>query len=103
METKQVVVVPGDDAAPEAVGPSIDILKQLGCDIEFVEFPPGERWVRGETEGKVRAAIDSSDSTLFGSTSGKTGGINYLRWGKQTYANVRPCRYMKGFKSPLKD
>jgi isocitrate/isopropylmalate dehydrogenase len=100
---KKVVVIPGDDAAPEAVFASLDVMRALEADIEFNEFPTGDGWVRGETEQKVRAAIDSSDSTLFGSTSGKTGGIGYLRWGKQTYANVRPCRYMKGFKSPLKD
>jgi isocitrate/isopropylmalate dehydrogenase len=100
---KKVVVIPGDDAAPEAVFASLDVMRALEADIEFDEFPTGDGWVRGETEQKVRAAIDSSDSTLFGSTSGKTGGIGYLRWGKQTYANVRPCRYMKGFKSPLKD
>jgi isocitrate/isopropylmalate dehydrogenase len=66
-----------------------------------VEFPPGERWVRGETDAQARAAIDTSDTTLFGSTSGKTTSIAYLRWGKQTYANVRPARYLKGFRSPL--
>jgi isocitrate/isopropylmalate dehydrogenase len=98
---KKVVVIPGDDSAPEAVFASLDVMRALEADIEFNEFPTGDGWVRGETEQKVRAAIDSSDSTLFGSTSGKTGGISYLRWGKQTYANVRPCRYMKGFKSPL--
>ena len=101
MAKKKVVVIPGDDAAPEAVFASLDVMRALEADIEFNEFPTGDGWVRGETEQKVRAAIDSSDSTLFGSTSGKTGGISYLRWGKQTYANVRPCRYMKGFKSPL--
>ena len=57
--------------------------------------------MRGETDKAARAAIDASDSTLFGSTSGKTTAINYLRWGKQTFANVRPCRFMTGFKSPL--
>ena len=103
MAKKKVVVIPGDDAAPEAVFASLDVMRALEADIEFNEFPTGDGWVRGETEQKVRAAIDSSDSTLFGSTSGKTGGISYLRWGKQTYANVRPCRFMKGFKSPLKN
>jgi isocitrate/isopropylmalate dehydrogenase len=77
---KKVVVIPGDDAAPEAVFASLDVMRALEADIEFNEFPTGEGWVRGETEQKVRAAIDSSDSTLFGSTSGKTGGISYLRW-----------------------
>lgn len=101
MVNKRVVVLPGDDAAPEAVAPALKLLKSMRLGIEFVEFPPGEQWVKGETEHQVRAAIDASDSTLFGATSGKTGGIGYLRWGKQTYANVRPARWVKGFRSPL--
>src|SRR5690348_17025781 len=35
------------------------------------------------------------------SISGKTTVVGYLRWGKKTYANVRPCRYFEGFRSPL--
>ena len=45
----------------------------------------------------------SSDTTLFGATSGPSGAaMSYLRWGKQTYANVRPARWMPGCDSPLK-
>jgi len=101
MTNKKVVVLPGDDAAPEAMGATMDALRALKLPIDYVEFPPGEEWVRGETDKAARAAIDNSDSTLFGSTSGKTNAIIYLRWGKETYANLRPCRYMKGFRSPL--
>jgi isocitrate/isopropylmalate dehydrogenase len=79
----------------------MEVMRALKVDIDFVEFPPGEEWVRGETDKAARAAIDKSDSTLFGSTSGRTNAILYLRWGKQTYANLRPCRHMKGFRSPL--
>jgi isocitrate/isopropylmalate dehydrogenase len=95
------VVLPGDDTAPDTVNAAMEVMRALELDIDFVEFPPGEEWVRGETDKAARAAIDASDSTLFGSTSGKTTSINYLRWGKRTYANVRPCRYLKGFQSPL--
>jgi isocitrate/isopropylmalate dehydrogenase len=101
--SKQVVVLPGDDAAPEAVEPAVSVLRTLELDIDFVEFPPGERWVAGETVAEVRKAIDASDSTLFGATSGKTQGIGYLRWGKGTYANVRPVFFQKGYRSPLKN
>ncbi|HKV55083.1 MAG TPA: isocitrate/isopropylmalate family dehydrogenase [Candidatus Binataceae bacterium] len=101
MPRKKVVVLPGDDTAPDTVNGAMEVMRALKLDIEFVEFPPGEQWIRGETDKAARAAIDSSDSTLFGSTSGKTTSIGYLRWGKRTYANVRPCRYMKGFRSPL--
>jgi 3-isopropylmalate dehydrogenase len=101
MANKTVVVLPGDDAAPEAVAATMEALRAMALPIDYVEFPPGEKWVRGETSAAVRRAIDASDTTLFGSTSGKTTAIAYLRWGKQTYANVRPIRYSKGFHSPL--
>src|SRR5260221_8748923 len=100
--SKKVVVLPGDDAAPETVAAAMEVLRALTPEIEYVEFPPGEQWVRGKTAIDARAAIDASDSTLFGSTSGKTVAIFYLRWGKDTYANVRPARYIPGARSPLK-
>jgi isocitrate/isopropylmalate dehydrogenase len=96
------VVLPGDDAAPQTVAAAMEVLRALGPDIEYVEFPPGEQWVRGRTATDARAAIDASDSTLFGSTSGKTAGIFHLRWGRDTFANVRPARYLPGARSPLK-
>lgn len=101
MANKKVVVLPGDDTAPETVYAALDVIRALEVPIDFVEFPPGEEWNRGETDKAAKAAIDSSDSTLFGSTSGKTNAIGHLRWGRRTYANVRPCRYFKGFRSPL--
>jgi isocitrate/isopropylmalate dehydrogenase len=101
--SKKVVVLPGDDAAPEAMEPAMSVLRALELDIDFIEFPPGERWVKGETVARVREAIDASDSTLFGATSGKTQGIGYLRWGRGTYANVRPVAWQPGYRSPLRN
>jgi len=101
MANKKVVVLPGDDAAPEAIGATMDALRALKLPIDYVEFLPGEKWVRGETDAAARKEIAASDSTLFGATSGKTMAITYLRWGMQTFANVRPVRYSKGFLSPL--
>lgn len=101
MANKNVVVLPGDDAAPEAMAATMDVLHALELPIDFIEFPPGEKWVRGETDKRAREAIDASDTTLFGSTSGKTTSIMYLRWGKQTYANVRPAKWSPGYRSPM--
>jgi isocitrate/isopropylmalate dehydrogenase len=98
---RKVVVLPGDDAAPEAMAAAMEVLGALRLPIDYIEFPPGEKWVRGETDVEARKAIDSSDTTLFGSTSGKTTSIMYLRWGKQTYANVRPAKWSPGYRSPL--
>lgn len=105
---KRVVVIPGDDAAPEAMAPTVEILKSLNLDILWTEFPSGEEGIRhygsrAAFDQALREAIDRSDTTLFGSTNGTTGGINYLRWGKETFANVRPARWRPGFRSPLKN
>ena len=80
---------------------TMDVLHALELPIDYIEFPPGEKWVRGETDAQARQAIDSSDTTLFGSTSGKTTSILYLRWGKQTFANVRPAKWSPGYRSPM--
>src|SRR5579884_2377294 len=104
--TKRVVVLPGDDAAPEAVGASLGVLKRLGLDIVWVELPSGEegteRYGREGFARRMREAIDESDTTLFGAASGKTPATTYLRWGKGTFANVRPVKWRPGFASPLK-
>jgi len=98
---KKVVVLPGDDAAPEAMAATMDVLRALELPIDYIEFPPGEKWMRGQTDAEARKAIDASDTTLFGSTSGKTTSITYLRWGKETYANVRPAKWSPGYRSPM--
>src|SRR5215475_5867860 len=79
----RVVVIEGEDAAPEAVRPTVALLDRLGLDLEWVR-PPIEDY------DATRRAIDESATTLFG-----------VRWGKQTYANVRPARWLPGFRSPL--
>jgi isocitrate/isopropylmalate dehydrogenase len=104
--TKRVCVIPGDDAAPEAVLPALGVLKSLEMDIDFVELPSGEEGQAkyGDNWAQVcRDAIDSCDTTLFGSTSGKTPALGYLRWQKGTYANLRPVKYIAGAKSPLRE
>jgi isocitrate/isopropylmalate dehydrogenase len=58
---KTVVVLPGDDTAPDTVAAAMEVMRALRADIEFIEFPPGEQWVRGETEKAARSAIDASD------------------------------------------
>ncbi|HEY2774006.1 MAG TPA: isocitrate/isopropylmalate family dehydrogenase [Candidatus Binatia bacterium] len=105
--TKTVVVLPGEDAAPEAMEPSIALLERMGLPIRW-SFPlVGEAAMRQSGDpfpDSARAAIDAADATLFGATSGASArALFYLRWGKQTYANVRPLRWSKGFCSSLAD
>ena len=107
MDTKTVAVIEGDDAAPEAVRPTIDLLKTLELPIEFVYPIVGEpaREKYGHIfPDEARQMIDLADTTFFGSTSGSSAAaLFYLRWGKETYANVRPCTYFTGARSALAD
>lgn len=107
----QIAVIEGDDAAPEAMKPSVELLDTLNLHLDL-----GLDWVYpvvGEQAKldhgtmfpeEAKKIIDASDTTYFGSTSGSASkALFYLRWGKQTFANVRPCRYLEGARSPLVD
>jgi len=103
--SKHVVIVRGEDASPEAVDPSVALMKRLNLPIVWSLAPVGEeaRKLHGSPfPDDARVLIDDSDATLFGSTSGASAGaLFYLRWGKETFANVRPARWVKGMNSPL--
>lgn len=107
MATKHIVVIEGDDAAPEAMQPVVKLLQNLNLPLHF-EYPLiGQAAIDATGNPLPQEAIDqidAADSTLFGSTSGPSGAaLMYLRWGKQTFANVRPCRYFPGILSPLRN
>jgi len=106
---KTVCVIKGDDTSPEFVLPTVDILEGMGLDIEFTWPLTGEEAIRKYGEGagfpdEAKDAVDAADCTLFGSASrNTTGALAYLRWGKLTYANLRPVKWMDGIRSPLKN
>ena len=69
---KKVVVIPGDDAAPVAVYPTVELLRRLELDIDFEFSPSGE--LAEETHGTgfpdgTLAVIDAADATLYGAGS----------------------------------
>ena len=103
--THTVAVIEGDDAAPEAVRPTIELVQSLGLPISFtypVVGEPAKAQYGTPFPDAARALIDSADTTFFGSTSGSSGvALMYLRWGKQTYANIRPAFYFTGVPSAL--
>ena len=102
----RVAVIEGDDAAPEAVRPVIELLSSLQLGIEWVYPIVGESAIDqfgSPFPEESKHVIDDASTTFFGSTSGKSGAaLMYLRWGKRTYPNVRPCKYLPGCASPLK-
>src|SRR5262245_43436166 len=102
---KRVVIIEGEDAAPEAMRPTVALIDRLRIPIEWVRPLVGAEAIRRggpPFPEECRRAIDASDATLFGATSGPSApALFYLRWGKQTYANVRPARWFAGARSPL--
>lgn len=102
---KRVAIIEGEDAAPEAMKPTLALLEGLGLPIEFHTPPVGRAGVEAFGDpfpDEARQSIDDSDATLFGATSGlSVRAILYLRWGKNTFANVRPARWQPGYRSPL--
>jgi isocitrate/isopropylmalate dehydrogenase len=105
MRVRRVAAIPGEDAAPEAFHPTVELIQRLGLPIEWTYPPVGQLGLKLHGDvfpPEARAAIDATDATLFGATSGPSfPALFYLRWGKGTYANVRPARWFRGCRSPL--
>lgn len=91
-----VLVYGGDDAAPEAVAAAMRVLRELDPPISFNEF-------HGTTIEELREQVDASDAVFFGAASGGISRdlLEYLRWGKQTYANIRPIQRFPNTVTPL--
>jgi len=105
MGVKRVAVIEGEDASPEAVRPTVELIDRMKLGVEWIYPPVGER---GEaSHGSIfpveaREMIDNADTTLFGATSGKSAlALFHLRWGKETYASVRPAKWRPGYRSAL--
>ncbi len=74
METKRVVVIEGEDASPEAVRPTVALIDKLNLGIEWVYPPVGDAGLELHNSvfpEEAHRAIDESDTTFFGSSSGK--------------------------------
>ncbi|HEX4208380.1 MAG TPA: isocitrate/isopropylmalate family dehydrogenase [Ktedonobacteraceae bacterium] len=101
-----VCVVPGDDAAPEVVRPTVEVLRTLAPHVRFEEALCGREAQARSGQAfpdETRAAIDAADCTLFGASGGPSRPILwYLRWQKETYVNIRPVRWLPGYNSPMR-
>lgn len=100
-----VCVVAGDDAAHEVMHPAVETLRLLAPGICFTGALSGREALErfGDAFPKeTREAIDSADCTLFGASGGPSRPVLwYLRWGKETYVNIRPVRWYPGYNSPM--
>lgn len=94
-EPRKVAVVPGDEAAAEAMLATMELLYALDLPVDWEVRDPGVSLPPEEA--------DAADSVLFGSTNGTTKALEYLRYGWGTYANVRPIKWWPGARSVLKE
>jgi len=97
--------VPGDDAAPGAVHATLRVLMALDVPVTWILLPDGDELAtmpRDERAVFVHDQLLGCDTALFGATSGTTPGLPWLRWGRGTYANVRPAKWRVGVPSPLR-
>lgn len=105
VDPKRVIVFPGEDASPEAVLPSLDVLKsfRLSIDYRIPELDEAEL-SEGIVSDELQEQIRSADAVLFGAGSRLALPILlYLRWGLDNYANIRPTFYIEGTRSRLSD
>lgn len=104
-QKKRVVVIEGEDAAPATVQSTVSLIDRFHLNIEWIYPLVGHDALKKHDTAfpdETRKAIDASNATLFGASSGISfEALFYLRWGKQTYANIRPVKWIPGYQSPL--
>ena len=80
--TRRVCVVKGDDASPEVVVPTVQILEGMNLDIEFIRAETGDEAVAKYGTifpESAKKMIDGSDYAIMGSTRDIRGVHGYLR------------------------
>jgi isocitrate/isopropylmalate dehydrogenase len=104
-----IVLLGGEGIGPEVVEAAASVLAALLPQARFVRPPQGEeaRAAYGEEmPAPVREACLAADAILFGATLQHTRAVlRFLRWGLETYANLRPARTLPGLSgraNPLK-
>ena len=100
----EVAVIEGEGAAPEVMQASVGLLERMGVPISWTYPVVGAQALSEHGSafpGESKAMVDRADCAFFGATSGASAAaLFYLRWGRQTYANVRPTKWRRGFFSP---
>lgn len=108
--TSHICVFEGDDAAPEAITPTVELLESLDADLTF-ETPDIHAYddlTLVSIPDELRERIDAADAVLFGASSDAYKPvIRYLRGrydeGRGLPVNVRPVRYLDGSNARVHD
>ena len=93
----KLCVLPGEGAAADAVLASMKVFEAMDLPIETDLLD-----LQTMSKEELFHHMDNSDATLFGAMADGVDMLGYLRWTRETYANVRPAKYRRNFHSPLK-
>jgi isocitrate/isopropylmalate dehydrogenase len=106
-ERPRVVAVGGDGIGPEIVKAAVACLRAVGAELEIREplhGEPAERELGTAFPDDLKRELAEADAILFGAVDtgpkGHCRGIlRHIRWGMDTYANLRPAVKLPGLPS----
>jgi len=107
----EVILIPGDGIGPEVVGAARRVLEATGMAVSFSEMPMGadaQQEYGVPLPEETVDAVREADAALKGPVRTPIGAgfrsVNVeLRKRLELYANVRPCRYMAGVSTRIRD
>ena len=103
--TLKVVLLGGEGIGPEVVEAAARVLSHVVADLELSRPAHGEATLASEGTAipdATKRACEAADAALFGATWKYCGDVlRFLRWGLDTYANVRPAISRPGIPAVL--
>lgn len=100
-----IALLGGDGVGPEVVEATAEVLTALLPGATFLRPPHGQRALDRLGDAmpeETRELCRRADAVLFGATAGPSHPVlRFLRWGLETFANLRPARTLPGLSSPL--
>lgn len=103
----KIVLLGGEGIGPEVVEATAEVLEHLLPTVTFVRPIHGKPALDAHGDAMPeasRALCREADAVLFGATQQYCHPVlRFLRWGLDTYANLRPSRTRPGLSSPLAD
>ena len=103
----QIVLLGGEGIGPEVVEATARVLQHLLPKARFVRPLHGEAAIAQygtSMPPQTQAACREAQAVLYGATWKHCKDVHrFLRWGLETFANVRPAKSRPGLHSPLKN
>jgi isocitrate/isopropylmalate dehydrogenase len=102
-----IVLLGGEGIGPEVVEATADVLQHVLPGVRFSRPPHGEAAIEAygtSMPDVTRQACREADAVLYGATWKHCKEVlRFLRFGLETFANVRPAKRRPGVRSPLRD